>query len=108
MEMMYTMIQASGEVDKALKAVENFQSLGNFVPATMSGIAAIFAMMQKPYAQHMNNGMQYHPANELTSIAVHIREYVGDAIDDNHIQQHLSPQRDWVDDKWLYSHNMEL
>jgi hypothetical protein len=77
MEMMYTMIQASGEVDKALKVVENFQSLGIFVPATMSGIAAIFAMMQKPFAQHMNNGMQYHPANELRSIAIHIPEYLG-------------------------------
>ena len=49
MEMMHTMIQASGEVDKALKVIENFQSLGIFVPATMSGIAAIFAMMQEPY-----------------------------------------------------------
>jgi hypothetical protein len=37
----------------------------------MSGIAAIFAMMQKPYNQHMNNRMEHHPANQLTHILVH-------------------------------------
>jgi hypothetical protein len=99
MQMMYTMIQASGEVDKAMKVVENFQSLGVFVPATMSGIAAIFAMMQKPLAQHMNNGMQNHPANELTSIMVHQPDDIHD-----HTEEHWK----FEDQREIYSYNIEL
>jgi hypothetical protein len=99
MEMMHTMIQASGEVDKALKVIENFQSLGIFVPATMSGIAAIFAMMQEPYNQHMNNGMQHHPANELTSIMVHQPDDIREPI-----EEHWK----FEDQREIYSHNIEL
>jgi hypothetical protein len=55
----------------------------------------------------MNNGMQYHPANELTSIMVHQPENLGDHISSEHIEEHLSGGY-WYDQRMVYSYNMEL
>ena len=68
----------------------------------MSGLAALLAVMQKPFTQH-------HPANELTSPAIHIPEDRGDHISPQHIEDHITSQDDlWYNEHQLYSYNMEL
>ena len=48
----------------------------------------------------MNNRMEHHPANQLTHILVHQPDDIRAPVEE--------PHPDWVDDKCLYSANMEL